>query len=378
MSTSDLFDTADSPVEEARALIALSLVPGVGPGRIRALLRHLGSAQATLAAARRTLERVPTIGQQTAEAIATFDAWPVVDEQIQLAEQVGARLVLMADATYPKALSEIYDPPAFLWLRGEAADLNKPALAIVGTRRATDYGKRVARQFAEALSERGIVIVSGLAHGIDTAAHQAVVEQGGETSAVLGSGVNVIYPSRNTRLAQRLMERGLLISEYPLGAKPDAPNFPRRNRIISGLTQGTLVVEAYESGGALITARLALAQNREVFAVPNGIYSNAAKGTNRLIQAGHAKLVTCVDDIIEEIAVFQQGTSPVLTEAPPLPPLHPIEEKLYAALTTDPVQVDTLCLETGIDTSTALVYLLGLEFKGLVQQMAGKQFCRIS
>lgn len=370
----DLFAANTPAGDESSALIALSLVPGVGTGRIRALLAQFRSAQAALGASVAALKRVPGLGPQTAKAIASFNDWARVEQQLHMAEQVGARLVLGWEDAYPAALKEIYDPPAFLWVRGAASFDSKPAIAIVGTRRATDYGKRVARKFAEALIAQGFVVVSGLAYGIDTAAHRAVVDAGGETWAVLGSGVDVLYPARNTQLAERILKQGILISEYPLGAKPDAPNFPRRNRIISGLTVGTLVIEAFETGGALITARLALAQNREVFAVPNGIYSQAAGGTNRLIQAGHAKLVQSVEDILDEldhVPALNKATTPAR-----LPDLHPVEKQLFAELKPEPMHIDALCEATGVDVSTALVYLLGLEFKGLAHQLPGKQFCR--
>ena len=356
---------------EARALISLSLVPGVGPGRIRAVLARFRSAARAMKASPRTLAEVPGIGPQTARAIAAFDGEQVAEEQLRRAESVGAWLLPLWDVRFPRLLQQIYDPPAFLWVRGDLMPEDERAVAVVGTRRATEYGRSAAHDLAQALAERGLTVVSGLAYGIDGAAHRgALVPPSGRTLTVLGSGVDRIYPARHTKLAEAIEQRGAILSEYPMGAAPDAPNFPRRNRIVSGLALGTLVVEAFEKGGALITARLAVEQNREVFAIPSAIQSRAGAGANRLIQRGHAKLVLDADDILEELGL-------AASEAPPAPPpadLGPIEQKLYNALSSEPVHIDALCAQTGLDASTALVYLLSLEFKGLVRQMAGKQF----
>lgn len=372
------FDFANSALdthEEKHALVALSMAPGVGPGRIRSMIARFGSASAALSASRRALAEVPGIGPQTAAAIAAFDGHAAVEAQFERAEQAGATLVTAWDPGYPRLLRQIYDPPVFLWVRGRLTDADARAVAIVGTRRATDYGRRVAHEFAAELARRGFTIVSGLAYGIDAAAHRGALEAGGRTLAVLGSGVGRIYPARHARLAREIIMQGALLSEYAVDAAPDAPNFPRRNRVISALALGTLVAEAFETGGALITARLALEQNREVFAVPSPVHSRAGAGCNRLIQQGYAKLVLTVEDVLEELGVAP-STEAVPKEPEPPPDLGPIERKLYEALTDSPVHLDALCAATDLDVSTALVYLLSLEFKGLVRQMAGKQFFR--
>lgn len=361
--------------EEQRALVALSLVPGVGPGRIRALLGAFGTATAACGASPRTLAKVPGIGPQTAAAIAAFSDHAAVEAQLDQAERAGATLLTAQDPRFPGRLREIYDPPAFLWMQGTLTAADERALAIVGTRRATEYGKRMAGEFAEALAGRGFTVVSGLAYGIDAAAHRAAVRAGGRTLAVLGSGVDRIYPARHARLAREITGQGALLSEYPLGAAPDAVNFPRRNRIISGLALGTLVVEAFETGGALITARMAVEQNREVFALPSPVHSAAGRGTNRLIQRGHAKLVLGIEDILDELGFDDAVAETPAAPAPP-PSLNDVERRLYDALGAEPLHIDALCRATGLDASTALVYLLSLEFKGLVRQMAGKQFFR--
>ncbi len=364
----------DDPVEELRALVALTLVPGVGPGRIRALLARFGSAQAALHAPVAALVQVPGIGMQTARRIVAFDDWDTVDAQFERAERVGAMLIPAWDERFPPLLRQIYDPPALLWVRGELTPADNNAVAIVGTRRPTDYGLRTARQFAAALAREGVTVVSGLAYGIDAAAHRGALETGGRTLAVLGSGVDRIYPSRHERLARAIVAQGALLSEFPLGAAPDAPNFPRRNRLISGLARAVLIVEAYKTGGALITARLALEQNREVLAIPGALHNPASAGTNRLIRDSLARLVCSPEDVLEALGLGRASAAP---EPPPPPPLSGLERQLYDALEPEPVHIDVLCERTGLDPSTALVYLLQLEFKGLVRQLAGKQFYRL-
>ncbi len=374
----------DHPLEQ-RALIGLSLVSGVGANRMRALLAHFDAPSAVFRASRSALERVDGVGPQTAEAILTFDDRAAVEREMERADQLGAHLISPWDARFPDRLREIYDPPGFLWMRGTLPEAPAPMVTVVGTRRCTDYGRAQAHHFGAELARRGFTVVSGLAYGIDAAAHKGALDAGGRTIAVLGSGVGNVYPSTHRSLAERITESGALLSEYALDADPDAPNFPERNRILSGLALGTLVVESYAEGGALITARLALEQNREVFALPGAITKDSSRGTNRLIQRGHAKLVMELEDLLEELPeVTVEAPEEVDAEAmtgvggaDPAAELSGEEAVLYEALTDTPVHVDGLCEETGLDPSTALVHLLQLEFKGLVRQLAGKQFRRI-
>jgi DNA processing protein len=381
----DLFPPQSHPAvdpadpEEQRALVALSLVPGVGPGRLRALLARFGSAVAVRRASPRQLAAADGVGRQTAEAVAAFRDEAGVERQFRRAADVGADLVTLHHPHYPALLRRIYDPPPLLWVRGRLAPEDERAVAVVGTRKATAYGKRAAEHFADGLARRGLTVVSGLAYGIDAAAHRAALEAGGRTLAVLGSGVDRIYPSRHAALVRHLLDAdaGAVVSELPLGAEPDAGNFPRRNRIISGLSLGTLVVEMRETGGALITAMMALEQDREVWAVPAPLFSEM-EGTNRLIRKSFAALVTGVDDVLADLEGVLGPSVPVSapSAAGPAEDLNRVERQLYDALGPEPVHLDALCAATGLDAPTALVYLLNLEFRGLVRQLAGKQFFR--
>lgn len=357
-------------------MIALSLAPGVGPTRVRALLAAFGSARAVLRAKASALKRVEGVGEETARSVVGFDGSAEVERQRALAKRCEAALIAPWSPAFPVLLNQLYDPPAFLWMRGTLTAADARAVAIVGTRRASDYGRRVARDFAAGLARRGLTVVSGLAYGIDAEAHRGALAAGGRTIAVLGSGVGRIYPSKHIALARAIVEQGAVLSEYGIDAEPDAPNFPRRNRLISGLTFGTIIVEAFEDGGALITARTALEQNREVFAIPGPIGSAPSRGTHRLIQAGAAKLVTCVEDVLEELPLALQTATEPPQEAVPLPRMKRQEAALYEVLGADPLHIDTVCERAGLEVSTALVHLLGLEMKGVVVQMAGKQFAR--
>ncbi|PAP78745.1 DNA protecting protein DprA [Rubrivirga marina] len=358
--------------------MALSLVPGVGPGRVLALLAALGSANAVMRAPVGRLVRAEGVGRQTAEAIRAWDDWPSVDAQFRRAASVGARLVALSDPEYPDLLRRIYDPPSHLWVRGRLTEADDLAVAIVGTRRASDYGRRVAEAFAGDLVAAGVTVVSGLAYGVDVAAHRAALAAGGRTIAVLGSGVDRIYPSRHAPVVRQILERdaGAVVSEFPLGAAPDAANFPRRNRVVSGLCRATVVAEAFETGGALLTAGIALEQNREVFAVPASVFTEAG-GTNRQIQRGEAALATSAVDVLDAIAPQLETPKalPIRPEEPELP-LNRVEQRLVDVLTTEPRPLDAVCVDADLDASTALVYLLQLEFRGVVRQLQGKQFAR--
>jgi len=366
----------DTP-RQRKALVALSLVSGIGPSRVRALIAHLNTPVDVWRASRSRLVQVPGIGPQLAEAILLFDGHDVVARQLRRAQSIGASLITPWDARFPGPLRHIYDPPAFFWMRGTLAAEDERAVAVVGTRRCTDYGTQQAYRFATELAQRGITVVSGLAYGVDAAAHRGALDAGGRTLAVLGSGLERVYPAKHRGLAERIVEQGAVLSEYALDAPPDATNFPERNRIVSGLSMGTLVIESHAEGGALITARMALEQNREVFAVPGSVTASSSAGTNHLIQQGHAKLVTGIDDVLEELQLPAGGAptraAAVQTVAEGL---DGAERRLYEALSDTPVHLDVLCARTDVSPSDALVALLQLEFDGHVRQLAGKQFRR--
>ena len=377
----DLFaqtsDTEPPDAEhERRALVALSLVAGIGPGRVRALLAALGSAAEVMRAPVSRLVRVEGIGRQTAAAVRAWDDPAAVDRQFERADAVGARLVALADEEYPPLLREIYDPPAFLWVRGRLAAEDERAVAIVGTRRASDYGRRVAGEWAGEMAGAGVTVVSGLAYGIDVAAHRGALAAGGRTVAVLGSGADHVYPSRHAPVVREILERdlGAVVSEFPLGAAPDATNFPRRNRIVSGMCLATVVAEAHEKGGAMLTASIALEQNREVFAVPGSVFA-PAQGTHRLLRDGAAGLAASAADVLAVVA--PRAAEPPAAQPTVAPSdLNTVERKLYDVLGEAPLPLDAVCARADVDAPSALVYLLQLEFRGLVRQLAGKQFFR--
>ena len=358
------------------------MVPGLGPTRCRKLVNALGSPAELLKASAAEMSRVRGIGRELAERIAGFQDKNAVDSQFAAADRSGSRMVTLFDDEYPVLLREIYDPPLHFWVRGEMLPEDEFAVAVVGTRKATPYGRSMAERFAAGLTELGYTIVSGLAYGVDTAAHRGALKAGGRSIGVLGSGVDRIYPSSNREIAERMVENGCVVSEYPMGTAPEGPNFPRRNRVISGMSLGVIIVEAFEEGGALITARLAIEQNREVFAVPSPLVrpNSPGYGCNRLIQRGHAKLVMSVDDVIDEIPQpIRPGGVSKDDDRVDDPSIHldtPEERRLYEVLGGSPIHLDALCAETSTDPSTALVHLLNLEFKGLVRQLGGKQFVR--
>jgi DNA processing protein len=263
-----------------------------------------------------------------------------------------------------------------LFVLGTIEKNDKYAVAIVGTRLPSAYGKFVAEKFSRELSEKGIMITSGLARGIDTVAHSSSLKAGGRTIAVIGSSIDMIYPSENKKLAGRIEESGAVVSEFFMGTKPDPGNFPRRNRIISGMSLGTLIVETAENGGAMITASATLDQNRELFCIPGNITEKYSFGTNRLIRDGHAKLVQSVDDIIAEL---KTSLRPILKFVPPQTPvaLSVFEQKVFDLLTSEPMHIDVVSERSELSIPDTLVNLLSLEFKGLVRQLAGKMFQRL-
>ncbi len=362
---------------DVRSLLTLSMVPGIGAARLRALVNHFGNPESVLAASERALASTDGIDRSLAKKIRMERNFEKeVQVQLSRLNKSEAKLITFWDKEFPENLKKIYDPPVMLFVRGDLSNSDKYSVAIVGTRNPTTYGKHIAEKFAAELSEQGIVIVSGLARGIDTIAHATTVRSGGRTIAVLGSGVDVIYPSENRRLAEQILIGGVIISEYYMGAKPDAVNFPRRNRIISGISLGTIIVETDENGGAMITASTALDQNREVFAVPGNVSEKKSRGTNRLIKEGRAKLVVDIPDVVEEL---RYKLNPILKDQPKVQSrvqLSIFEQKIFDALTDEPIHIDALAEKCTMATSDLLVQLLGLELKGVVKQLPGKCFTK--
>jgi DNA processing protein len=368
---------------DPRDVLIISRIPGVGPNRLRALLAGFGSASALANAPTRSLRRIAGIEEKTASSIASFfrsrafgEAARFADDQRARAERAGARAVTLWDDDYPHSLKDIYDPPPLLFVRGTLAEEDSRSIAVVGTRRPTQYGVLMAERFSAALGRLGLPVVSGLARGIDSAAHAASLRSGNRTLAVIGSGIDIIYPGENRGLAERIAACGAVLSELPFGSKPDAANFPRRNRIVSGIALATLVIETAPGGGAMITAGMALEQGREVFAVPSSVSACGKSGTNLLIKEGKAKLTESVDDILEELAPRLSNLQPPPTQNHAAD-LTLFERAMLDALGDEPLHVDALATRSHMSVPDALVHLLSLEFKGAVRQMPGKMFARL-
>ncbi len=348
-------------------------------------MSHFHDPGAVFEASPRQLVAVEGIERRTALSIVGFFRGPgpaearrFATEQLSRLNRVNGRIVTFWDGEFPSGLRRIYDPPPFLFFRGTLSDADSSSIALVGTRTPSSYGTQVADRFAGALARLGLPVVSGLARGIDTTAHAAALRAHGRTVAVIGSGVDVMYPPENKPLAERIITDGAVISEYPEGAKPDAGNFPRRNRLISGIALATVVVETGIDGGAMITATTALDQNREIFAIPSAINEKRRSGTNQLIKEGRAILTESVDDIIAELAPRLKG---VLKDLPSpsaeVPPdLTLFEQQVLNAMGDEQLHIDTLAERAGLATADTLVHLLSLEFKGVVRQMPGKMFAR--
>jgi DNA processing protein len=353
--------------DEAAAWIALRGARGVGDVAARRVVTHFGGVSAALAASEAAL----VAAGLTPAAAAGVRAASLEDARDELARirALGARLITCDDDEFPPLLRQISDPPLYVIARGERL-LEAPALAVVGARHATPYGKDIAARFAEELAQAGVTVVSGLARGIDGAAHAGALRGGGSTVAVLGSGIDVVYPPEHAELADEIARSGTLLSQLPLGAPPLAEHFPARNRIISGMTHGTLVVEAAERSGSQITARLALEQGREVFAVPGRIDSPLSIGAHRLIQEG-AKLVGSVDDILSEITPALRVRGAALASRAIVPAA---DETLVPLLVAGPLPADELIRRSGLSAAQVLTRILDLELRGVLVQLPGKHF----
>ena len=344
--------------------VGFNLIPGIGKVKFNQLESYFSNLVDAWQADSSELKQAG-LDRKTASNINNWRSRISLDAEMEKLERYGVHVLTYHDPAYPSRLREIYDYPPLLYVRGSLLPEDEWCIAVVGTRRATVYGKQVTEEIVTDLSRSRITIVSGLAKGIDTIAHQSALTTGGRTIAVFGCGLDMVYPAENTELARSIMHKGALISEYPLGTRPKAENFPRRNRIMSGMSLGILVTEADETSGAMITANLALEHNREVFAIPGSIISPASRGTNRLIQEG-AKLVRDYKDILEELNLT---TVAYQIEMQEVIPASETESLLLKQLCAEPVHIDAICRDSGLPAATVSSTLTMMELKGLVKQI---------
>lgn len=361
--------------EEMALLLNLIQVKGVGGSRLRTLVARFGAPSAIMAAGTEQLTGAGGIDPGLAASIHQAANSSFGVDQLAQAQRHEARVLSYWQSAYPGLLKKIADPPAVLFVRGNLDALDGFAIAVVGTRMPSQYGKQATEKLVEALVARYVTIVSGFARGIDTVAHTRAVKSGGRTVAVLGCGLDIVYPAENRKLVARVIDKGAIISEFPFGTKPDAMNFPRRNRIIAGLSAGTLIMEAREKSGALITAYQALEQNREVFAVPGSIFSRQSAGPHKLLKEG-AKLVSRVEDILEEFPGQHEPETPAERSRPNDASLSETEQQALRHLGWTPTHIDDLARLSGMPPAQLLTVLLQLEFSGWVKQLPGKNFVR--
>lgn len=356
--------------------LALSLVPGVGSILIKRLLDRFKTPEAVFRASLDELRSIEGLGEKAAREIRKGPAETLVEKELSLLKKLGGKIITLTDDAYPRRLREIYDPPALLYLRGELHKGDELAVSMVGSRKTTPYGRWITERMSQELARHGVTIVSGMARGIDALAHLGAISGGGRTIAVLGCGVDVIYPSENRNLFLRIIDHGAVLSEFPMGSPPEGGHFPKRNRIISGLSIGVVVVQASAESGSLITASYALEQGREVFAVPGNVGAEGSRGTHQLIKDG-AKLVESSEDILEEILPqWRREREPTEKAEGPERDLSEEEKRLFAFLGESPLHIDALIRESQFDPGKVSSVLLNLELKGLVAQWPGKCFSR--
>lgn len=352
-----------------RYYVGFNLVRGVGPARLRMLIEAFGDVERAWHAPAEALARAG-LDRRSLENLLETRARVDLDREVRRVAAVGAHILTWEDEGYPKLLAEIPDPPPVLYVRGELRPEDAWAVAVVGTRRASTYGREVTRRLVTLLAQSGVTIVSGLARGIDAVAHQAALEAGGRTIAVLGCGIDLVYPPEHRELARRIAAQGALVTEYPPGTSPEPGNFPPRNRIISGLSLGIVVTEAGRNSGALITADYAAEQGRDVFAVPGSILSAGCAGTNRLIQDG-AKPVLDAADILQELNLTMVAEQ---KEARQALPTTETEALILAHLSAEPVHVDDLTRAVGLPVAQVTSTLALMELKGMVRQVGGMKY----
>jgi len=366
-------------MDSREAFIALNMIETVGPVRVRQLLERFGDAPSVLRASRSQLLAVQGIGDETASAIANWERGIDLAAELKRISDYRCHVLTQDDEDYPPLLRQIYDPPIVLYVKGTLGAKDKNSVAIVGSRQTTHYGIEVARRFGYQLGYLGVTVVSGGARGIDTAAHQGALSAKGRTIAVLGTGINIVFPPENCELFQRITQTGAVVTQFPFNRKADKQSFPIRNRIVAGMTLGTVVVEAHLSSGALITTNFATEYGRQVFAVPGRIDSPRSKGCHELIKNG-AKLCEGAEDILSEFEYLFPATNrpPGVNETGVLPALNLTEneQKVFDALEEEEMDVDEVIRKCGLPASAVSVALLSLEMKRLVRQMPGKLFLK--
>ncbi|MBI5049659.1 MAG: DNA-protecting protein DprA [Nitrospirae bacterium] len=361
-------------MSDLRYWLALNFLPNIGPVLSRRLLSAFGSPENIFQASVNELKKIEDIGGNRAKDIAAFKEWDKVEKEISDIVKKDAVLITIKDTAYPEGLRRFPDAPLVLYVKGGIKDTDKYAIAMVGSRTPTAYGLQVADKISHRLASCGLTIVSGMARGIDAVSHKGALRAGGRTIAVLGSGIDVPYPSENKGLMRAVSASGAVISEFPMGTIPNKENFPRRNRLISGLSLGVVVIEAAIDSGSLITVGYALEQGKEIFAVPGNITSETSRGTNDLIKKG-ARLVENADEIIDELMPQIKGILKEQRQAEKtLPSMTEDEKRLYNILGAEPKHIDVITRAVNIPSSEALSILLSLELKGAVKQASGKHF----
>ncbi len=355
---------------EVEYWIGFNIVSGIGPARLKTLLEHFGELGRAWHARDSEL-RVAGLDKRSIESLLATRRKISLDKEMMKVQQEGARVVTWQDTEYPPRLRHIHNSPPVLYVKGEISHQDEWAVAVVGTRTPRAYGKQMVDEIAAALAKSGITIVSGLARGIDSLAHRAALRVGGRTIAVLGCGIDIVYPHEHRGLAKNIIERGAIITEYPLGTRPEGGNFPPRNRIISGLSLGTLVIEAGKRSGALITADYALEQGREAFALPGNVTSPKSIGTNRLIQEGAAKLVISVEDVLEELNLTLVERHQEVRMAVPE---DERESQILQCISVEPIHVDEIGQKTGLPIAEVTSTLTMMELKAMVRQVGGMNY----
>ncbi len=373
------------------ACVALNMIPGMGPVRLRRLMDHFESPVAILGAKESAFSDIPNIPKELARNLANWEAHVDLAAEWERVRSFGAKVICRFDENYPRQLATIHDPPIVLYVHGEITPADELAIGVVGSRRTSVYGLESAKKLSYQIAYAGITVISGLARGIDTAAHQSALAAKGRTIAVIGSGLMELYPPENQGLADKIIESGAVVSEFSMATKPDRQTFPIRNRIISGWSSGVLVIEAGASSGALITTAQALDQGRSLYAVPGPINRPTSTGCNRLIQQG-AKLVLDASDILEDLDQLLPAKNPrqnaadgdasldLPVESAParaLPRMTEMEEKVFQSLHDEPTPIDVIGLKTGLPSHILSSTLLALELRKLVRQLPGKQFVKI-